>query len=395
VEVYDLDCDDASTASAIFMAKLSPTGSISRDESGPSYDSDILSEYSLSYCTIVHYLRYWHSNWVSLNLRAHQLYVDLFEYHFQVLGMISEAELQVLADHKRIMYGSCLRDLVLSIYVELRDHYPIKFRNGKACRTRMQTLKDLTPEEMIRKKCDIRGANIILHGVPNDIYTLLNHKTKAYDIWYRVKKLIEGTKLTKQERESKLADEFDRFTSEKGETIQSYYMRFAILMNDINIIGLHMTRLQVNTKFVNHLQPEWSRFVTGVKQARNLHKVSFDKLYAYLKQNEQDANEYNPQMPVVAQQQPYIPQPTYEPPVVYQQPSTIYQQPPAIYQQPPTKPTSLDSGFIVPNFLPMDDPIASLNKAMMFLTTAISHQPTTKSEHRLIQELKPTFRMEE
>ncbi|GKA96077.1 hypothetical protein Tco_0818172 [Tanacetum coccineum] len=130
----------------------------------------------------------------------------------------------------------------------------------------------------------------------NEITILANkangsQQNHAYDIWYRVKELMEGTKLTKQERESKLADEFDRFTSHKRETIQSYYMRCAKLMNDINIIGLDMTRLQVNTNFVNHLQREWSRFVIGVKQARNLHEVSFDQLYAYLKQNEPDENE--------------------------------------------------------------------------------------------------------
>ncbi|GJQ99507.1 hypothetical protein Tco_0522492 [Tanacetum coccineum] len=34
------------------------------------------------------------------------IFVDLFEYHFQVLKMISEVVLQALADHKSIMYGS-------------------------------------------------------------------------------------------------------------------------------------------------------------------------------------------------------------------------------------------------------------------------------------------------
>ncbi|GKC17680.1 hypothetical protein Tco_1014462 [Tanacetum coccineum] len=135
---------------------------------------------------------------------------------------------------------------------------------GREVETRMQTLKDLTCEERIRRECDIQAANIILHGL---------------------------TKVTKQERESKLADKFDRFTSEKGETIQSYYMRFLRPLYDINIIGLDMNRLQVNTKFVNHLEPEQSRFVKWVKQARNLHEVSFDQLYAYLKQNELDVNE--------------------------------------------------------------------------------------------------------
>ncbi|GJR66667.1 hypothetical protein Tco_0012732 [Tanacetum coccineum] len=102
---------------------------------------------------------------------------------------------------------------------------------------------------------------------------------------------MEDTKLTKQEKESKLTDEFDRYNSEKGETIHLYYIRFDKLMNDINIIGLDMTPLQVNTKFINHLELKWSRFVTSVKQANKLHKVSFDQLYAYLKQNEPDVNE--------------------------------------------------------------------------------------------------------
>nr|GFA36207.1 hypothetical protein [Tanacetum cinerariifolium] len=68
--------------------------------------------------------------------------------------------------------------------------------------------------------------------------------------------------------------------------------------------------------------------------------------------------QYNAQVPVVAQQQPYIPQPKYKPYVVY--------------QQPPSRPTLLDSGFVVPTFLLTDNPITSLNKAMIFLTTAIS-----------------------
>ncbi|GJX91528.1 hypothetical protein Tco_0344854 [Tanacetum coccineum] len=44
VDAYDSEVDDAPTASAIFMAKMSPVGSINWDEVGPSYDSDILSE---------------------------------------------------------------------------------------------------------------------------------------------------------------------------------------------------------------------------------------------------------------------------------------------------------------------------------------------------------------
>ncbi|GJQ96790.1 hypothetical protein Tco_0007929 [Tanacetum coccineum] len=69
---------------------------------------------------------------------------------------------------------------------------------------------------------------------------------------------MEGIKMTKQEHESMLYEEFDKFTSEPGESIHSYYLRFSKLINDMNMISMTMTHMQINTKFVNHLQPEWS-----------------------------------------------------------------------------------------------------------------------------------------
>ncbi|GJX49323.1 hypothetical protein Tco_0276168 [Tanacetum coccineum] len=86
----------------------------------------------------------------------------------------------------------------------------------------LQTLEDLIPEEKLRKSCDIKATNIIILGLPVDIYTLVNHHKTAKAIWDRVKKLMEGNELTKQERESKLYDDFNRFTSKKGESIHSY-----------------------------------------------------------------------------------------------------------------------------------------------------------------------------
>ncbi|GJZ21414.1 hypothetical protein Tco_0558453 [Tanacetum coccineum] len=49
VDSYDSDCDEALTASAIFIARLFPTGSANGDDASPSYDSDILSEILITY----------------------------------------------------------------------------------------------------------------------------------------------------------------------------------------------------------------------------------------------------------------------------------------------------------------------------------------------------------
>ncbi|GJZ40953.1 hypothetical protein Tco_0587839 [Tanacetum coccineum] len=42
------------------------------------------------------------------------------------------------------------------------------------------------------------------------------------DIWDRVNLLMKGTKLSYQERKCKLYNEFDKFTSVKGETLYAY-----------------------------------------------------------------------------------------------------------------------------------------------------------------------------
>ncbi|GJX71704.1 hypothetical protein Tco_0308875 [Tanacetum coccineum] len=90
---------------------------------------------------------------------------------------------------------------------------------------RARVLNDLSAEEKERYKADIRATNILLQGIPKDIYSLINHYTDAKDIWENVKMILEGSELTKDDRESQLYDEFEHFRQIKGEGIQGYYVR--------------------------------------------------------------------------------------------------------------------------------------------------------------------------
>ncbi|GKD57042.1 hypothetical protein Tco_1290429 [Tanacetum coccineum] len=56
-------------------------------------------------------------------------------------------------------------------------------------------------------------TNIVLQGLPPNVYAIVNHHKVAKEIWDRVKLLMQGTKLSLQERECKLYDEFDKRTS--------------------------------------------------------------------------------------------------------------------------------------------------------------------------------------
>ncbi|GJV79044.1 retrovirus-related pol polyprotein from transposon TNT 1-94 [Tanacetum coccineum] len=280
--------------------------------------------------------------------------------------------------------------------------------------TRPKKYTELSATEAIQADCDIKATNIILQGLPPEVYALVSNHKVAKELWERIKLLMQGTSLMKQERECKLYDEFDKFAYKKGETIRNFYFRFSLLLNDMNIYNIKLEQFQVNTKFLNTLPPEWSKFVTNVKQVRDLHTTNIDQLHAYLGQHEFHANEVrlmyernsNPLALVSLQYgSPYqsqqysthqsstplsitYPSNDYQASVnhnVYSPSSSIPQieYAPTVNQQQQPEFPSLDLGLTVPVFKQGDDPIDAINHMMSFLSAVVtSRYPTTNNQLR-------------
>ncbi|GKA44514.1 retrovirus-related pol polyprotein from transposon TNT 1-94, partial [Tanacetum coccineum] len=85
--------------------------------------------------------------------------------------------------------------------------------------------------------------------------------------------------------------EFGMFTSRDGESMESYYSRFYKLMNGLTRNNLQVTTMQVNVQFLQQLQPEWSRFVTVIKQSKEIDTISYHKLFDILKQYQNEVND--------------------------------------------------------------------------------------------------------
>ncbi|GJW59646.1 hypothetical protein Tco_0108981 [Tanacetum coccineum] len=115
--------------------------------------------------------------------------------------------------------------------------------------TRPKKYSELFAMEAIQADCDIKVTNIILHGLPPEVYALVSNHKVTKELWERIQLLMQGTSLTKQERECKLYDEFDKFAYRKGETLHDLYLRFSLLLNDMNIYNMKMEQFQVNTSF--------------------------------------------------------------------------------------------------------------------------------------------------
>nr|GEY63775.1 hypothetical protein [Tanacetum cinerariifolium] len=131
--------------------------------------------------------------------------------------------------------------------------------------TRSKKYFELSATEAIQADCDVKATNIILHGIPPEIYALVSTHKVAKEHWERIQMLKQGTSLTKQERECKLYDEFDKFAYKKRESLCDFYLRFSLLLNDMNIYNMKLEQFQVKTKFLNTLPPEWRKFMMDVK----------------------------------------------------------------------------------------------------------------------------------
>ncbi|GKA56869.1 hypothetical protein Tco_0755941 [Tanacetum coccineum] len=126
-----------------------------------------------------------------------------------------------------------------------------------------QTYDELTKKELKQVEANHQAIQTILLGLPEDIYAV---------------------------KKAKLFNEWERFTSTDGESIESYYHRFSRLMNDFKRNKHFLEKIASNLKFLNNLQLEWSRHVTIVHQTKNLHKADYTQLYYFLKYNQKEAD---------------------------------------------------------------------------------------------------------
>ncbi|GKA50954.1 hypothetical protein Tco_0744150 [Tanacetum coccineum] len=172
---------------------------------------------------------------------------------------------------------------------------------------RLKTYEELFDKKKLQANCDQKAINIILQGLPPNVYSLNNHHKVTKDIWDRVKLLMKGTSLSKQERECKMYEEYDKFS-----------------------------HFSPPTQHVYSSPPQSNPY--GAPHHPQQYPTTYPTNLSYT--------------------QPFVTQNAYPP-------LTIAHQPQAEFPQ-------LDSGLAVPTFLPYDDLIACMNKAIAFLSAVFS-----------------------
>nr|GFA04860.1 hypothetical protein [Tanacetum cinerariifolium] len=114
----------------------------------------------------------------------------------------------------------------------------------------LQTDDELSDKELKKIEADDQAIQTILLGLPEDIYAAVDR-----------------------------------------EPIESYYHRFLKLMNNLKRNKHFPEKIVSNLKFLNNLQPEWSRHVTIVHQTNDLHTADYTQLDDFLKYNQKEVDE--------------------------------------------------------------------------------------------------------
>nr|GEY39614.1 hypothetical protein [Tanacetum cinerariifolium] len=115
-----------------------------------------------------------------------------------------------------------------------------------------QTDDELSERELKQIKADDQAIQTILLGFPEDIYVVVDSCETTQEIWLRVQQMMKGSDIRNKHFPEKIAS---------------------------------------NLKFLNNLQPEWSRHVTIVHQTRDLYTADYTQLYDFLNYNQKEVDE--------------------------------------------------------------------------------------------------------
>nr|GEU95861.1 hypothetical protein [Tanacetum cinerariifolium] len=217
----------------------------------------------------------------------------------------------------------------------------------------MQTDDELSKKELKQIKADDQAIQTILLGLPEDIYAAVDSCETAQEIW---------------------------FTSNEGESIESYYHRFLKLMNDLKRKKHFPEKIANNLKFLNNLQPEWSRHVTIVHQTKDLHTADYTQLYDFLKYNRKEVDELKAERLAKTQDPLALMANTNNPyafPAPHQDQSSFNQN----YLQQP-----------MPNPEDITDPTNAMNMALALMAKAFKLNYSTPTNNNQIISLNPRNR---
>nr|GEX04900.1 hypothetical protein [Tanacetum cinerariifolium] len=132
----------------------------------------------------------------------------------------------------------------------------------KTSSTEQPPLKDKSmwsDQEKTIQKIDRLARSLLIQGLSNDIYSLIDSCKTAKDLWDALARHMLGSEYGEQDRKAAVLCEYETFKATEGELLLDTYIRYLQVINDLKKCGYSKDNCELNFKFLNNLQPEWKQ----------------------------------------------------------------------------------------------------------------------------------------
>nr|GEW47617.1 hypothetical protein [Tanacetum cinerariifolium] len=141
------------------------------------------------------------------------------------------------------------------------------------------------------RKIDRLARSLLIQGLPNDIYSLIDRNETTKDLWDALERQMRGFEYGKQDRKAAILYEYETFKAIEREQLLDTYFCYLQVINDLMKCGYKKDNCELNYKLLNNLQLEWKQYGTLMRQTKNLININIEALYNILKQNKGDVND--------------------------------------------------------------------------------------------------------
>ncbi|GJV78724.1 hypothetical protein Tco_1514594 [Tanacetum coccineum] len=127
---------------------------------------------------------------------------------------------------------------------------------------------------------EAEAVQIILTRIDNDIYSTVDACPNAMEMWKAIERLKQGESINVQDLETNLSSKFRKFTSQEGESLNSYYSRFYKMMNEVTgeydnqrVVNVARARENVGTQVHNN-DDDYNVFANERQHPKQLESVN-------------------------------------------------------------------------------------------------------------------------
>nr|GEX89568.1 reverse transcriptase domain-containing protein [Tanacetum cinerariifolium] len=132
--------------------------------------------------------------------------------------------------------------------------------------TEQPPLKDKSmwsDQEKKIQKIDRLESSLLIQGLPNDIYSIINSNKTAKELWDALSRYMLGFEYGEQDRKPAVLYEYEMFKANEGELLLDTYIRYL----------------------------QWKQYASMMRENKNLMDINIDAIYNNLKQNQRDVND--------------------------------------------------------------------------------------------------------